>query len=166
VPTTAQLTLPAAPESIAVARRFVVAALSEAHADSAADDAATLVSELATNALLHARTTFTVEVELIGEVVRIGVLDLSAAVPRVRDYGSDATTGRGMRLVATMSTRWGVERNDEGKVVWFELPAQGTAELSAWDEDSDPQDILAAFPDELDTDGVSEETPRVWGLAA
>lgn len=164
--TTAQLTLPASPDSIAVARRFVVAALHDAHADSAADDAATLVSELATNALLHARTSFTVEVELIGEVVRIGVVDLSAATPRVRDYGSEATTGRGMRLVATMATRWGVEPNAEGKMVWFELPAQGTAELSAWDEDSDPQDILAAFPDVLETEGRAEDTPRVWGLAA
>jgi anti-sigma regulatory factor (Ser/Thr protein kinase) len=164
VTTTAQLTLPAAPESISVARRFVVAALHEGQAGSAADDAATLVSELATNALLHARTTFTVEVQLLGEVVRIGVVDLSAAAPRVRDYGSDATTGRGMRLVATMATRWGVERNDDGKMVWFELPAQGTAELSAWDEDSDPQDILAAFRDE--PDGLPEGTPQVWGLAA
>ncbi len=60
--TTAQLTLPALPESIGVARRFVAAALHDAHAGAAADDAVILVSELATNALLHARTTFTVEV--------------------------------------------------------------------------------------------------------
>jgi anti-sigma regulatory factor (Ser/Thr protein kinase) len=166
VTTTAQLTLPAQPESISVARRFVVAALHDAHADAAADDAATLVSELATNALLHARTTFTVEVQLVGEAVRIGVLDLSRAVPRVRDYGSDATTGRGMRLVASMATRWGVEPHGDGKTVWFELPTQGTAELSAWDEDSDPQDILAGFPEELEPEGRSDDTPRVWGLAA
>ncbi|MCU1588171.1 MAG: ATP-binding region ATPase domain protein [Frankiales bacterium] len=164
--TTAQLTLPALPESISVARRFVVAALRDARADLAADDAATLVSELATNALLHARTTFTVEVQLLGEVVRIAVLDLSTAVPRVRDYGADATTGRGMRLVSAMATRWGVEPSADGKAVWFELPAQGAVELVAEDEDSDPQDVLAAFPDAFEPEGRAPDTPRVWGLAA
>lgn len=164
--TTAQLTLPARPESIGVARRFVVAALQDGHAGPAADDAATLVSELATNALLHARTSFTVEVQLLGEVVRIVVLDLSPVVPRVRDYGATATTGRGMRLVATMATRWGVERNDDGKMVWFELPAQGTTELADWESESDPQAVLASSEDAVEPGGPAEDSPRVWSLAA
>ncbi len=72
-----------------------------------------------------------------------------------------------MRLVAMMATRWGVESTGDGKTVWFELPAQGAAGLLARDEDSDPQDILASFPDQLEPDGKAEDTPRVmWGLAA
>lgn len=163
--TTARLTLPAVPESISVARRFVAAALHDVHAGAAVDDAATLVSELATNALLHARTTFTVEVALVGDLVRIGVVDLSPAVPRVRDYGPSATTGRGMQLVARMATRWGIERSDDGKIVWFELPVQGSAELAAADEDSNPHDLIACFSD-LEPRDEGDGSPRVRSLAA
>lgn len=146
--TTSQLTLPPTPASVSVARRFVVDVLLELDAEGACDDAATLVSELATNAILHARTAFTVEVSVEGPAVRIGVADHSVAVARVRDYGPGATTGRGMRLVATMSSRWGVETVEGGKTVWFELPPDGSQEALSWDDESDVDALLAAFPDE------------------
>lgn len=165
---TSQLTLPPQPASVSAARRFVVDVLLDLDAEAACDDAATLVSELATNAVLHAKTAFTVEIDLDGGAVRIGVLDHSVSVPRVRDYGTDATTGRGMRLVSSIATRWGVVPAQGGKVVWFELPTQGSHEGHGWDEADDEGDIdalLAAFADQEPED-EPQGTPNVLGWAA
>lgn len=143
---TTELTLPPAPSSVSAARRFVADALVELGAEGACDDAATLVSELATNAVLHARTPFTIAVSRIDGEVRISVRDHSLAQPRVRDYGTGATTGRGMRLIEAMATDWGVEPEDDGKSVWFAIPQQGApVEVSPWDEDVDLDDVLAAL---------------------
>lgn len=109
-----------------------------------------LASELATNAVLHARTPFTVEVSRDGLTARICVLDLSPARPRIRDYGTEATTGRGMRLVASIAADWGVEPQGRGKTVWFALPVAGSAApVLAWEDgDIDVDALLAGFGDE------------------
>jgi anti-sigma regulatory factor (Ser/Thr protein kinase) len=164
--TDAALTLPPEPESVPRARRFVCAALAALGADGACDAAETLVSELATNVVLHARTSFTVEVKRDGAAVRVEVLDSSPAAPRSRDYGVDATTGRGLRLIASLSTHWGVEPAGAGKSVWFELPADGAmAFVAAWDdEDVDVDVLLSAYGDDGDDGGVV--APRSLGRAA
>ncbi len=115
------MTLPPAAASVPRARRFVCDSLRHLDAAAACDDAEALVSELATNVVLHARTSFTVEVSRAGQTVRVCVLDSSPVQPRVRHYGTEATTGRGMRLVASLSAAWGVEPAGTGKTVWFEL---------------------------------------------
>ena len=126
--------------------------LRDADATEACDDAEMLVSELATNALLHANTQFEVMVLRTGDTVRVTVTDGSTALPRRRSFGSESTTGRGLRLVASMSSAWGVEEQAGGKAVWFELPAAGvTAVVPTWEE-VDAQALLAAF-DDPDLDG-------------
>ena len=143
---TPSVTLPADAVSVPAARRFVRERLVELGAAGACDDAEALVSELATNAVLHARTPFTVEVSRQGETVRVRVLDASPAPPRVRDYGPDSTTGRGMRLVAALSSDWGMESHSGEKAVWFELPAAGsTASVDGWHEDADLESLLERF---------------------
>lgn len=164
--TTAQLTLPPKPASVSAARRFVVNALLDLDIEGPCDDAATLVSELATNAVLHARTPFTVEVSLDEGSVRISVLDHSPSVPRLRDYGTGATTGRGIRLVDTMSTRWGVQQDDDGKHVWFELPAQGVQDVHTWDEETDAEVLMASFAEPNLDEAPEPDAPRVLGWAA
>lgn len=152
-----QLTLPPEPASVSTARRFVGASLDALGASAARPDAEMLVSELATNAVLHARTPFTVEVTRDGQRVRICVLDLSPALPRARSYGAQSTTGRGMRLVASLAADWGVERQGrQRKTVWFELPADGSgAEVPGWDE-IDVDALVAAFGEaDDDTDAPS-----------
>jgi hypothetical protein len=113
----------------------------------ACDDAVALVSELATNAVIHARTRFTIVVSREGETIRVGVHDLSAVIPRRREWGVDATTGRGLRLVATLSSRWGIDAETGGKVVWFEVPGEGSREVAAWYADVGLDELLAAFDD-------------------
>lgn len=84
-------------------------------------DAELLVSELVTNAVLHARSATQVTIERSGSTVRVSVHDASTARPRLRDSGPEAVTGRGLLLVDRIANRWGVDPEDAGKWVWFEV---------------------------------------------
>jgi len=119
----AQLQLAAAPDSIVEARHFVGQALGDvANADSCWA-AAQVVSELATNALVHARTPFVVSVAVEDAIVRIAVTDWRPSVTPSRGRASRTTaTGRGLALVDSLVLRWGVDTGDETKTVWCELP--------------------------------------------
>src|SRR3954467_2550302 len=143
----ATLTLPASTQSVPVARRFVTEALTDLGAAGACDDAVALVCELATNAVIHARTSYTITVSRDGDAVRVGVHDLSAVNPRRRAYGLDATTGRGLRLVATLASGWGIDMETEGKVGWFEVSCEGNQDATAWYADVDVEALLTAFDD-------------------
>ncbi|MDP1818766.1 MAG: ATP-binding protein [Acidimicrobiales bacterium] len=110
-------------ESVRDARAFVVGALPEraANREALLEVAQLVTSELASNAVLHARTAFAVEVETDGDVF-VAVTDHSAAMPVVREPDPDALGGRGMFLVANASQEWGVEPRSQGKRVWCRLP--------------------------------------------
>jgi anti-sigma regulatory factor (Ser/Thr protein kinase) len=103
------------------ARRFVGQTLRSWGCDAIVADAELLVSELVTNAILHARSPSTVTIDRDRRHVRVAVCDSSSAQPRVRDYGPTAVTGRGMLLVDRIAERWGVDVNGGGKCVWFEV---------------------------------------------
>jgi anti-sigma regulatory factor (Ser/Thr protein kinase) len=135
------LDLPPTTASVPAARRFVRARLEDAvhgPADGSVDvDAATLlVSEVVTNAILHARSAVTLTVDVAGDSVRITVRDGSPVPPRVHRFAPTAATGRGMFLLDRLARRWGVDADPVtgGKVVWFEVgePAPG-----AWGEASE-----------------------------
>jgi anti-sigma regulatory factor (Ser/Thr protein kinase) len=88
------------------------------------DDAELLVSELVTNAVLHARSASRVDVDRSDGYVRVAVRDDSSEPPLLRDNGADSTTGRGLLLVERVARTWGVDRSSSrGKTVWFELDA-------------------------------------------
>src|SRR4051812_35299473 len=112
--------------SAATARRFVRDTLQTWGADQHTDTATLLVSELVTNAVLHARCAPEVVVVLEGPVLRVEVHDTSPVLPARRHYGIQAGTGRGIVLVEEMATDWGTRPTSAGKVVWFELhPGSG-----------------------------------------
>ena len=117
----ATLALRPVPASAATARQFVDTTLGGWGCDGFVDASRLLVSELVTNAVLHARTEFTLVLRLIRGGVRVEVHDGSQAVPVVRHYEDEAMTGRGLALVDQLAARWGVEESGAGKVVWFEL---------------------------------------------
>lgn len=105
--------------SVAKARQFVLSVLD---VDALTAESIQLaVSELATNAVLHARTSFTVRVSGDGSTVRVAVFDRSAAPAVKKDYGPEAVTGRGLSIVERLSDQWGVMPDGEGKWVWFEM---------------------------------------------
>lgn len=113
--------LPPVPASVPEARRLVRKLLASARRDDLEDTAALLVSEIVTNALLHAGTTIEVSARLEGRRLRVEVRDGSAHLPVPRRYASTAGTGRGLLMVEQLVDDWGVLRHDDGKTVWFTL---------------------------------------------
>ena len=124
------LELPATAESVPRARRFLREQMTEAGTGADLDTASLLVTEIVTNALLHAVPPLSLTVEVLPELVRVEVRDGSPAQPRVHTFTSTAATGRGLRLLDTLAASWGVEQEpSSGKVVWFEV---GPERESAW----------------------------------
>jgi len=111
------------------ARRFVTELLLDWGRAHLVDDTALCVSELAANAVLHSRSPFTLAVRRTGDGVRVDVLDpcpdqLPVPVPTsgsAADLTGRSTTGRGLQIVAALSTRWGVSTAEGAKSVWVEL---------------------------------------------
>jgi anti-sigma regulatory factor (Ser/Thr protein kinase) len=81
--------------------------------------AALLVSELVTNAVVHARPPIDFTVELDGQLVRMTVVDGDPSRPQLRRRRSPHVNhGRGLQIVDAMAAAWGVELVPGGKAVW------------------------------------------------
>ena len=84
-----------------------------------------LVSELVTNAVVHAGTPSVLRMLLPGRLepgaVRVEVADLSTCPPRQRHADGHDTNGRGLELVSGLADRWGWQREGFGKRIWCEL---------------------------------------------
>lgn len=115
------LELAASGTAPAQARRFVIAQLRQWDLAHCEDAAALLVSELVTNALLHARTDMVVGLNRINGRVVLEVTDGSSQAPTARRFSLHAGTGRGLHLIESMSQDWGVRTLPSGKTVWAEL---------------------------------------------
>lgn len=87
---------------------------------------ATVVSEVVTNAILHARTTFCVSVTVEESAIRVDVRDGSSDIPVLKRYDPAAATGRGLQIIDAMADRWGVSMQPSGKTVWFEIERVNT----------------------------------------
>jgi anti-sigma regulatory factor (Ser/Thr protein kinase) len=110
------------PSSVPAARRFARDVLEGAGADEDHWLAVQIVSELATNAVVHAGTAFLLNIAYDDATTRISVTDgrpLARAV--VRRFSSEATTGRGLRLIQTLGRSWGVDQTASAKTVWCEI---------------------------------------------
>jgi hypothetical protein len=86
-----------------------------------------------TNAVVHGGGFGVPSAELRQNIVRLAVHDESIDLPQMRNPGPGSTSGRGMRIIATTSDRWGIDISAEGKTVWSEIPVQlvGTVEIAA-----------------------------------
>ncbi|HXY90983.1 MAG TPA: ATP-binding protein [Acidimicrobiia bacterium] len=121
--------LPPSVHSPAIARRFCDAVLGEVGcgADMTAD-ARLVVSELVTNAVLHADTAIDLEVFLRDDgALRIEVTDLGSDRPQV--WARDDTRGRGLPIVAALASAWGIIDLGSGKTVWCELASAGATAI-------------------------------------
>jgi anti-sigma regulatory factor (Ser/Thr protein kinase) len=110
--------------SVPQARQFVSDFLAE-RAPELAETATLLVSELATNALVHASSEFDVTVVYPTRSgrVRIEVADRDRSQPVPLEPPPTVPHGRGLFLVATLADAWGVQEagRRSGKTIWFEL---------------------------------------------
>ncbi|MBV9366256.1 MAG: MEDS domain-containing protein [Solirubrobacterales bacterium] len=106
------------------ARRFVMSTLERsAYGERVSvDDVQLVVSELATNAVIHAGSAFSVSVRCADDAIRIAVQDWSSTWPQLRGGSPAARSGRGLHLVGAVAREWGVEPAPDGKTVWAELP--------------------------------------------
>ncbi|MFC3578064.1 SpoIIE family protein phosphatase [Streptomyces yaanensis] len=141
-PAVVRTTLPGGPLAPGAARRFVRATLADwaeaaepdTFTERLADDVVVVVSELVTNAVVHAGT----DVDLVcrlqdaeddpaGVVIEVSDHHPSRAVRDdavERPYGIPEY-GRGLRLVSTLSTAWGITYRTGAKTVWARLPLDG-----------------------------------------
>lgn len=106
------------------ARQYVTRFLAERDVDPLTiEDAALLATELVTNAVIHARTHITLDVDLQDGVVHVAVSDSDGAELQMRNPGEDDTTGRGLRVLDNVATAWEVVYGEQSKTVRFSLAA-------------------------------------------
>jgi anti-sigma regulatory factor (Ser/Thr protein kinase) len=109
----------AVPASVPLARGFVTSQLERHALTPILNEVRLVASELATNAVVHARTPFTVTLARQNGLLRLTVKDGSAALPTLSRPEPSAGSGRGLFMVATYSADWGVTPEPEGgKSVW------------------------------------------------
>lgn len=116
-----RLLLAAEPGSAGRARGLVREILAAADRADLADAAELVVSELVTNALLHAGTPLTLRVRADRDGVFVEVEDGSPYLPVERDYATLSGTGRGLAMVHQLSQGWGVRPTGAGKTVWARI---------------------------------------------
>lgn len=127
------LSLGAGPRGVQDARRWVVATCEDIGRPELIECAELGVSELVTNALLHAVPPIQVRVRGTREHPRVEVHDGSRerpVLPTAIEVDPDdllLTFGRGLSIVARCSDAWGAEVEEDGKTVWF-APARAFAE--------------------------------------
>ncbi|GAA2102993.1 SpoIIE family protein phosphatase [Actinomadura alba] len=113
---------PAAAASVSAARRFVRRVLTEWGMEFVTDDAVLATSELATNAVTYAGTSFEVCCRVEDDKVHVEVRD-HHPTRRIAMPGLDASSGRGLPSTARLADSWGVTYDRLAKSVWFRLPA-------------------------------------------
>lgn len=113
------------PSAVPAARRFVSQAVTHhgGHGPML-DKTQLLVTELTTNAVLHAHSPIRLSVMPESDRVRVEVRDndpCPLVIPKRPE--TDAESGRGLWLVNALASSWGVNCNERGKTVWFEVDA-------------------------------------------
>lgn len=181
-PAVVRTSLPGNPLAPAAARRFVRAALADwtelevpaaaGITDRLADDSVLLVSELVTNAVVHAGTTVELLCRLdeagLGESCDSLVIEVSDHHPGRAVRGEPAAQppgtpeyGRGLQLVSTLSESWGITYRTGIKTVWARLPVEGVhavQEIESYASEQAQQrglrtaEILAPLPKRITQD--------------
>lgn len=121
MPESAYLELGALTTAVPAVRTWSRVVLAEWHLSPLADDAELILSELVTNAVVHA-SALKMGVCLLSDRARL-VMMVSDPCPRMpvradEDRAPDAISGRGLVIVGALAQSWGAYRVPQGKVVW------------------------------------------------
>jgi anti-sigma regulatory factor (Ser/Thr protein kinase) len=124
--------------SVAESRKFVTEALADCPIDIQ-DAVILMVSELSTNALMHATTGFAVRIERVAAHLYVEVSDMGEGEPVLQSPRAKDPHGRGLLIVRELSDDWGMiaEPGQPGKAVWFTVSLQ-RAELPPGDAHGRP----------------------------
>jgi anti-anti-sigma factor len=99
--------------------------------DPRREDLLLCVSEVVTNAVLHAGTASQLRVRTNRTRILVEVTDRNPAMPLRRQHDLQAPTGRGLLLLDALTETWGTKPIEGGKIVWFELELGGGHALGA-----------------------------------
>ncbi|MFF0746011.1 SpoIIE family protein phosphatase [Streptomyces sp. NPDC004111] len=118
------------PEALTEARQLIRAAVRAWGAEGRADEIELVADELMVNALMHTDGGAVLTVRMLTAPerrLRVEVADSSSALPRRREAGESAVSGRGLLLVDRLADVWGVEPRGQGKALWceFTVPPRG-----------------------------------------
>lgn len=116
-----EIRLGADKRSPAAARAFVRSTLREWGYAGLIDEVVLAVSEIVTNAVVHADSPSSLVILDCEGVLHLRLRDDDTRAPVVRHSDVGSTNGRGMVLVDNLAQRWGVERASRGKVVWLDI---------------------------------------------
>ncbi len=115
-----------------------------------------------TNSLLHGDAPVTVRLIHLGSSIRVEVEDAGRSLPVQGLHDPESMTGRGLALVAALSTSWGIDPGREtGKVVWAELSTNGSGPRHATPPEIAPEAIVASRADQP---GPPSYTVRLGGV--
>lgn len=85
---------------------------------------ALLLTELLSNAIRHSSGPVICSIMWSPETTHVEVCDDNFQAPVVVETNHDAPAGRGMKLVSALASRWGWNRHNDGKCVWFDITPQ------------------------------------------
>jgi anti-sigma regulatory factor (Ser/Thr protein kinase) len=111
----------ATPTCVRDVRQFTRDALATWTDTATVDDAEIIASELATNAVKHARSPFRVSLSRADGTITVSVRDTSFSPPEQVPRAGCVVGGRGVQLVAAIARAWGARSESDGKTVWAEL---------------------------------------------
>jgi anti-sigma regulatory factor (Ser/Thr protein kinase) len=123
----ARIELKPDPPSVADARRFVAVIAHVWECDDLSTVAVLLTSEVVTNAVRYAKRPIQLELQLDAEsaTLRVETREDHPDPPYLKNPTLESEGGRGLHLVDQLANRWGVERLEGGKTVWFEIRRPG-----------------------------------------
>jgi anti-sigma regulatory factor (Ser/Thr protein kinase) len=141
-------------ESVGQGRRFVLETIADLP-DELQDAVSLMVSELATNALVHATSGFEIDIDRSDASLIISLTDRGTGTPAVQSPASSEPHGRGLRIVEALSDRWGIRPStpDAGKTVWFQLSLRQRPSI-------EHQQADAFSPPEEHDQGRTPQSPR------
>jgi anti-sigma regulatory factor (Ser/Thr protein kinase) len=132
----ARATFAANPGAVTAARRYTRQKLTDWGAGGQTAAASLIVSELATNAVQHAGSSFGLSLTCDHDAVRIVVSDTSEVNPVSRHTKPGATSGYGLNIVSHLAADWGCIVGDHGKEIWVQLAGLPNSDLEAPDQPS------------------------------
>ena len=119
-------TLPPAGSSPSTARRIVESVVNAHRLDNVLDEALLLVTELVTNAVVHAGTDIDLRVDAGDKRLRVEVIDRTPGLLHIDSHlpSDQREGGRGLLLLDALAAEWGTRHFSWGKSVWFVLVTQ------------------------------------------
>ncbi len=116
--------VPSCPEAVGEMRATLRKVLAEWEILDDAEDNILIASELITNAIVHGSPEIRLTLAAVDGHVLGAVADQGSEMPRVRPPDELAVSGRGLRLVADLAGRWGIQPRPagDGKTLWWQWP--------------------------------------------